>query len=78
MCSGEHFAMSITPREIQRLIVELEASRSSRKRAWGILQDIRWVLTDTPGIELPPPARKTIDLEGKPIQKRFLAKFQIS
>jgi hypothetical protein len=26
---------------------------------------IRWVLKDTTGIELPPPARKAIDLEGR-------------
>ena len=42
-----------------------EASRASRKRAWENLQEIRWVLRDITGIELPPPARKTIDLEGR-------------
>ena len=31
----------------------------------GILQEIRWVLKDTAGMELPPGARKTIDLEGR-------------
>ena len=44
---------------------ELEASRASRKRAWENLQEIRWVLKDTAGGELPPPASKTIDLEGR-------------
>jgi hypothetical protein len=29
------------------------------------LQEIRWVLKDAARIELPPPARKTIDLEGR-------------
>jgi hypothetical protein len=29
------------------------------------LQELRWVLKDVAGIELPPPARKTIDLEGR-------------
>lgn len=31
----------------------------------GDLQEIRWVLKDPTGIELPPPAKKTIDLEGR-------------
>jgi hypothetical protein len=43
---------------------ELEASRASRKRAWEILQEIRWVLKDTSGTEAQQPVRKTIDLEG--------------
>jgi hypothetical protein len=47
---------------------ELEASRSSRKRAWENLQEIRWVLKDSAGMELAPPARKTIDLEGRLIK----------
>jgi hypothetical protein len=57
--------MSITPEELQNLLDELEASRASRKRAWENLQEIRWVLKDTTGVELPPPVRKTIDLEGR-------------
>jgi hypothetical protein len=32
---------------------------------WENLQEIRWVLKDSAGMELPPPARKTIDLEGR-------------
>jgi hypothetical protein len=55
--------MSITPQDLRD---ELEASRASRKRA--ILQEIRWVLKDTAGIELPPAAKKTIDLEGRLIK----------
>jgi hypothetical protein len=31
----------------------------------GNLQELRWVLKDVAGIELPPPARETIDLEGR-------------
>jgi hypothetical protein len=57
--------MSITPQALQDLLDELEASRASRKRAWEILQEIRWVLKDNAGIELPPATRKTIDLEGR-------------
>jgi hypothetical protein len=56
--------MSITPRALQDLLDEVEASRASRKRPWEILQEIRWVLKETAGTELPPPARK-IDLEGR-------------
>jgi hypothetical protein len=55
----------MNPKELQELLDELEASRASRKRAWENLQEIRWVLKDTVGTELPPPARKTIDLEGR-------------
>jgi hypothetical protein len=47
------------------LLDELEASRASRKRAWENLQEIRWVLKDAAGVELPPPLRKTMDLEGR-------------
>jgi hypothetical protein len=57
--------MSMTPQALQDLLDELEASRASRKRAWEILQEIRWVLKDTAGIEVQQPARKTIDLDGR-------------
>jgi hypothetical protein len=55
----------MTPQELQDLLDELEASLASRRRAWENLAEIRWVLKDTTGMELPPPARKTIDLEGR-------------
>ena len=64
--------MAITPKAIQDMLDELEASRASRKRAWDVLQEIRWVLKDTVGIELPPPARKTIDLEGRLVKDAVL------
>jgi hypothetical protein len=57
--------MSSDPKELQKMLDELEASRASRKRAWENLQEIRWVLKDAARMELPPPARKTIDLEGR-------------
>ena len=57
--------MGITPKAIQDLLDELEASRASRKRAWELLQEIRWVLKDVTGVEAPLPAKKTIDLEGR-------------
>lgn len=57
--------MSLSPKDLQELLDELKASRASRRRAWENLQEIRWVLKDTAGVELPPPRRKTIDLEGR-------------
>src|SRR5271157_5393983 len=57
--------MSLNPKELQDLLDEVEASRRSRKRAWENLAEIRFVLKDAAGVELPPPARKTIDLEGR-------------
>ena len=59
----------MTPQELQRMLDELEASRASRKRAWENLQELRWVLKDVAGMELPPPARKTIDLEGRLVKE---------
>jgi hypothetical protein len=60
--------MSITPQDLQKLLDEREASRASRKRAWENLQEIRWVIKDITGIDLPPPGRKTIDLEGRVVK----------
>jgi hypothetical protein len=60
--------MSITPEALQKLLDELEASRASRRRAWENLQEMRWVLKDTAGMDLPPPDRKTIDLEGRVVK----------
>ena len=61
--------MSVTPEAIKKLLDELEASRASRKRAWENLQEIRWILKDATGIDLPAPARKTIDLEGRVLKE---------
>jgi len=58
----------MTPQELQKVLDELKASRSSRKRAWEILQELRWVLQDSAGMKLPPPGKKTIDLEGRLIK----------
>jgi len=57
--------VSLDPQELQDLLDELERSRQSRRRVWENLQEIRWVLKDAIGVDLPPPARKTIDLEGR-------------
>ena len=56
------------PQELQNLLDEVEASRASRRRAWENLQEMRWVLTQVCGIELPPPPKKTIDLEGRVVK----------
>jgi hypothetical protein len=65
LCSSEYMTLlSLSPKELQDLIDELEASRRSRRGAWENLQEIRWVLKDAAGVELPPPLRKTIDLEA--------------
>jgi hypothetical protein len=61
--------MSLTPEAIRIILDELEASRASRKRAWENLQEIRWILKDATGIDLPAPARKTIDLEGRVVKE---------
>ena len=58
----------MTPQELQKTLDELEASRSSRKRTWENLQELRWVLKDSAGMDLPPPSKKTIELEGKLIK----------
>ena len=57
--------MSMTPQALQELLDELERSKVSRKRAWENLQEIRWVLKDSAGMDLEPPGRKRIDLEGR-------------
>jgi hypothetical protein len=44
--------MATTPEALQKLLDELEVSRASRKRAWENLQEVRWVLKDTAGVEL--------------------------
>jgi hypothetical protein len=62
--------MSIDPHDLQKMPDELEASKASRKRAWENLQEIRYVLSEDARLELPPPARKTIDLEGRIVERR--------
>ena len=56
------------PEDLPDLLNELEASRASRRRAWENLQEMRWVLKEVCEIELPPPVKKTIDLEGRVVK----------
>ena len=61
----------MTLKAIQDLLDELEASRVFRKRAWAILQEIRWVLKDAAGMEVQPPVQelnKAIDRAQGPLQ----------
>jgi uncharacterized protein YukE len=56
--------MSITPKAIQDLLDELEASRQARRRAWDVLQDLRAVLTNLGNVTIGVPSRKTFEAEG--------------
>jgi hypothetical protein len=60
--------MSITPKAIQDLLDELEASKQSRLRAWKVLQKLRSVLSKTGNVTIPPAAEKTFDAEGEALE----------
>ena len=60
--------MSITPKAIQDLLDELEASKQSRLRAWKALQRLRSVLSEVGNVAIPPPAQKTFDAEGEALE----------
>jgi hypothetical protein len=61
--------MSITPRAIQELLEELEASKQSRLRAWEALQMIRATISDLGAVAIGPPKRKTFEDEGALLDK---------
>jgi hypothetical protein len=66
ICSYEHYSRAPESKRAPRTYsASWKPPGLSRKRAWENLQEIRWVLKDVAGIELPAPARKTIDLEGR-------------
>src|SRR6202035_3532066 len=69
--------MSITPKAIQDLLEELEASRQSRLRAWNVLQRLRLVLSDAGNVTIPPPAQKTFDAEGGVLEQALTNSFRI-
>jgi hypothetical protein len=60
--------MSITPKAIQDLLDELEASKQSRLRAWNVLRRLRLALSDVGNVTIPPPAQKTFDAEGEVLE----------
>ena len=53
--------MSITPKAIQDLLDELEASKQSRLRAWNALQRLRSVLSEMGNVAILAPTQKTFD-----------------
>jgi hypothetical protein len=57
--------MAITPKAIQDLLEELEASKQSRLRAWTALQRLRSVLSEMANVAIPAPTQKTFDAEGE-------------
>jgi hypothetical protein len=59
------------PRELEELLEQLTASRQVTLRSWQNFQEFRWLLKDTTDVDLPPPARKTIDSEGTILWKEF-------
>jgi hypothetical protein len=61
--------MSITPKAIQDLLDELEASKQSRLRAWSVLQRLRTAI--------PPPAQKTFDAEGEALEHALRKSFRL-
>jgi hypothetical protein len=69
--------MSITPKAIQDLLDELEASKQSRLRAWKVLQRLRLVLSETGNIAIPAPAQKTFDAEGEILEHALTRSFRI-
>ena len=71
------FRMSITPKAIQDLLDELEASKQSRLRAWNVLQRLRLVLSELGNIAIPPPAQKTFDAEGEALEHALTKSLRI-
>jgi hypothetical protein len=69
--------MSITPKAIQALLDELEASKQSRLRAWNVLQRLRSVLSELGNIANPAPAQKTFDAEGEILEHALTRSFRI-
>ena len=69
--------MSITPKAIQDLLDELEASKQSRLRAWSVLQRLRMVLSEVGSVVIPPPAQKTFDAEGEALEHVLRKSFRL-
>src|ERR1700681_1368475 len=69
--------MSITPKAIQDLLDELEASKQSRLRAWNVLQRLRLLLSELGNTAIPPPAQKTFDAEGEVLEHALTKSFRI-
>ena len=63
--------MSITPKAIQDLLDELEASKQSRLRAWNVLQRLRLVLSEAGNIAIPSPGPEDIRCRGRSLGTCF-------
>ena len=69
--------MSITPKAIQDLLDELEASKQSRLRAWHVLQRLRLVLSEAGNVAIPPAAHNTFDAEGEILEHALTKSFRM-
>jgi hypothetical protein len=63
--------MSITPKAIQDLLDELEASKQSRLRAWNVLQRFRSVLTEAGNLAIPATDPEDVRRRGQSLGPRF-------
>jgi len=69
--------MLITPKAIQDLLDELEASKQSRMRAWNALQRFRSVLSEAGHVAIPASVQKTFDEEGAILENALTKSFRI-
>jgi hypothetical protein len=67
----------ITPKAIQDLLDELEASKQSRLRAWNVLQRLRSLLSELGNVTIPPPAQKTFEAEGETLEHALTKSFRL-
>jgi hypothetical protein len=69
--------IAITPKAIQDLLDDLEASKQSRLRAWNVLQRLRLVLSELGNAAIPSPAQKTFNAEGEVLEHALTKSFRI-
>ena len=69
--------MKLTPKAIQDLLDELEASKQSRLRAWNVLQRIRAILSEFGNATNPPATQKTFDAEGEVLEHAITRSLRI-
>ena len=69
--------MSVTPKAIQHLLDELEASKQSRLRPWNVLQKLRLVLSEGWKRCDPTTAQKTFDAEGEALAHALTKSFRM-
>jgi hypothetical protein len=63
--------MSITPKAIQDLLDELEASKQRRLRAWNVLQRLRSLLSELANVAIPPRPRRRSMRREKILEHAF-------